>query len=158
MSKRDIHTAQAIARVAHRSQTYNGRPYYEGHVRRVAAKAVVVARQHGALDMVRDAFIVGLLHDVVEDTDITLDHLKTHGFSYDVIEAVRLLTHEVGDGLTYLQYVKRIGTNKLATLVKLADLWVNYHTPGRPNKKPTYRAAYAYLTGELLCGESLQLP
>lgn len=36
---------------------------------------------------------VALLHDVVEDTDITLDDLKNKGFPQEVIEAIALMTH-----------------------------------------------------------------
>ena len=47
---------------------------------------------------------VALLHDVIEDTDMTLDDLRKEGFSETQLEAVRLLTHE--DGISYEDYVK----------------------------------------------------
>ena len=48
--------------------------------------------------------IVGFLHDVVEDTDITLEDLKEHGFSEEIINALQLMTHE--DDVPYMEYVK----------------------------------------------------
>ena len=60
-----------------------------------------------------------LLHDVVEDTDVTLEALALE-FPTDVVEAVRLLTH--APGTTYFDYVRKIRTNQIATKVKLADL------------------------------------
>lgn len=60
-----------------------------------------------------------LLHDTVEDTDVTLEELKQE-FPADVVEAVRLLTHE--PGTDYFQYVRAIKTNPVAMTVKLADL------------------------------------
>ena len=66
---------------------------------------------------------VALLHDVVEDTDITLDDLKNKGFPQEVIEAIALMTHD--DDTPYFDYIKRIKTNPLATAVKLADLQDN---------------------------------
>lgn len=67
--------------------------------------------------------IVALLHDVVEDTDVTFDDLRTFGFNNDVIEALMLLTHEVG--IPYLTYVAAIKKNPIARAVKLADLQHN---------------------------------
>ena len=60
-----------------------------------------------------------LLHDVVEDTDITLEQLaKT--FPAEVTEAVRLLTHD--PDTDYFDYVRAIKGNPIAVKVKLADL------------------------------------
>ena len=63
---------------------------------------------------------VALLHDVVEDSDVTLDDLIEQGFPQEVIDAVALLTHE--DSVPYMEYVKRIKSNPVATKVKIADL------------------------------------
>lgn len=64
--------------------------------------------------------IVALLHDVVEDTDITLDDLKNEGFPDEAIEALKLLTHS--PYVPYMDYIANIKNNKTATKVKLADL------------------------------------
>jgi hypothetical protein len=61
-----------------------------------------------------------LLHDVVEDTNMTLETLRNAGFPPSVVEAVRLLTHE--DGTEYMDYVARLKYNPIARAVKLADL------------------------------------
>ena len=62
---------------------------------------------------------VALLHDVVEDTDVTLEELKAT-FPAEVIEAVAVMTH--GKDEPYLDYVRRVSKNPLAKIVKLADL------------------------------------
>ena len=67
--------------------------------------------------------VCALLHDVVEDTEITLGALAEMGFPKSVIEALTLLTH--GDDVPYMEYVKRIGTNPIAKKVKIADLTHN---------------------------------
>ena len=64
--------------------------------------------------------IVALLHDVVEDTDYTLEELKKEGFGDVVIDALALLTHD--DDTPYMDYVARIKENPVAKAVKLADL------------------------------------
>ncbi|MBQ6860258.1 MAG: HD domain-containing protein [Clostridia bacterium] len=63
---------------------------------------------------------VALLHDVVEDTEITFEDLEKEGFTKEIIEALKLMTH--GDAVPYLEYVKEIKKNPIATAVKLADL------------------------------------
>ena len=63
---------------------------------------------------------VALLHDVVEDTDITFDDLRGKGIPESVIVPLRLLTHE--KGTDYMEYIRSIGTDPIATKVKLADL------------------------------------
>ena len=63
--------------------------------------------------------IVALLHDVVEDTNITFEDLDKE-FSSVVIEALKLMTHD--KSVPYFDYVKRIKNNPIARKVKLADL------------------------------------
>ncbi len=64
--------------------------------------------------------IVALLHDVVEDTDYTLEDLAAEGFGKEILEAVALMTHE--DDVPYLDYVAKLKDNPIARAVKLADL------------------------------------
>jgi (p)ppGpp synthase/HD superfamily hydrolase len=64
--------------------------------------------------------ITALLHDVVEDSPITLDELKTAGFSVTVIDAVRILTRL--EDMSYDEYLRGIAVNDLARRVKLLDL------------------------------------
>lgn len=60
-----------------------------------------------------------LLHDVAEDTDITLEQLA-ETFPEPVIAALRLLTHQ--KGTDYFTYVKAVKQDPIARAVKLADL------------------------------------
>lgn len=62
---------------------------------------------------------VALLHDVVEDTEVTLEELERE-FPWEVTEAVRLLTHE--ESVDYFDYIRAIKANPLAMEVKFADL------------------------------------
>lgn len=66
------------------------------------------------------AIFVALLHDTVEDTDMTFEKLERIGFSKEITEALRLLTHD--DAVPYMEYVKLIKDNELARKVKLVDL------------------------------------
>ena len=63
---------------------------------------------------------VALLHDVVEDTDYTLEDLITRGFPKPVTDALALMTHDAS--VPYLDYVAKLKDNPVARQVKLADL------------------------------------
>ena len=60
-----------------------------------------------------------LLHDVVEDTEVTMETLARE-FPREVIDVLTLLTHD--DSTPYFDYVRAIKTNPIAVKVKLADL------------------------------------
>lgn len=66
---------------------------------------------------------VAILHDVDEDTTVTLDDLRNYGFSSDVIRAVDSITKRVGE--SYNDYLNRVAADDLAYRVKLADMWDN---------------------------------
>ena len=64
--------------------------------------------------------VVALLHDVVEDTDYTIEDLSEMGFGKEIIDAITLLTH--APDVEYMDYVRNIKKNPIAKAVKLADL------------------------------------
>lgn len=64
-----------------------------------------------------------LLHDVMEDTDVTLEDLRKMGFPDAVLDALALLTHD--PSIPYLEYVEHLKSNLIAKSVKLADLTHN---------------------------------
>jgi (p)ppGpp synthase/HD superfamily hydrolase len=64
--------------------------------------------------------VIAVLHDVVEDTDWTLDRLRAEGFPEEVVEAVDCLTRREGE--SYDDFVARAAANPIARRVKQADL------------------------------------
>ena len=64
--------------------------------------------------------VVALLHDLVEDTDYTIEDLKSMGFDKNITDAIALMTH--ADDVPYMDYVREIKKNPIAKVVKLADL------------------------------------
>ena len=64
--------------------------------------------------------VCALLHDVVEDTEITLADLSAMGFPQEVTEVLALLTHD--PAVPYFDYVRALSVNPIAKAVKLADL------------------------------------
>ena len=61
-----------------------------------------------------------LLHDVVEDTDYTLEDLEKLGFSRKILDALALMTHD--PKVPYMEYVRALRKNSIARKVKMADL------------------------------------
>ncbi|HAY21668.1 MAG TPA: GTP pyrophosphokinase [Desulfobacterales bacterium] len=64
--------------------------------------------------------IIGVLHDVVEDTTWTLESLKQEGFPTEILEAIDCLTRREGED--YNDFIKRVAGNPLARKVKMRDL------------------------------------
>ncbi len=67
--------------------------------------------------------VVALLHDVIEDTDYTLQDLTDMGFQKEITDALALLTHD--KDVPYMDYVATVKGNAVAKAVKLADLQHN---------------------------------
>ena len=67
--------------------------------------------------------VCALLHDVIEDTDITVEMLDQMGFPQEVLTVLELLTHD--EVVPYMDYVKNISLNPIAKKVKIADLLHN---------------------------------
>lgn len=101
--------AMRIAFEAHKDQTdKNGMPYIYHPI-------------HLAEQMSDElTTCVALLHDVIEDTDMTFEQLEAAGFGAEIIAALRLMTHD--EDVPYMDYVAEIKKNAIATKVKLADL------------------------------------
>ena len=65
--------------------------------------------------------IVGVLHDVIEDTNWTFEDLEKEGFSKDVIDALKCIT-KTSEDEDYEEFITRVKINPLAVKVKLNDL------------------------------------
>ena len=104
----------------------------------------------------QDAQIVALLHDVLEDTDATIDDLVQLGISPIAISAISTLTRNSGE--SYRDYIRRVAPFALARRVKVCDLednatWRLYQLyqldpTDAKRLKEKYDWAYEYLTGK----------
>lgn len=63
---------------------------------------------------------VALLHDIIEDTNITYDDLRNEGFSEEIIEGIKGVTKQENED--YMDFVTRAKSNNISRLVKIADL------------------------------------
>ena len=70
-----------------------------------------------------DTTVTALLHDIVEDTNYTMEDLRQMGFRESVCRALELLTHD--ESVPYMEYISKIKENPVAKAVKLADLQHN---------------------------------
>lgn len=104
--------ALLIATTAHKGQTDKAGMPYILHPLAVAGRVQSIKQK-----------IVALLHDVVEDTDLTLDDLRKAGFPEDIITGVDSVTRRKGE--TYAELCLRASQNKLGIDVKIADIKEN---------------------------------
>lgn len=111
----EIRAARTLARIAHDGQTrWDGETPYITHPVRVAERlaSLMPAERH----MIAAAY----LHDVVEDTTVTLSDLGALGFERRTIELVDLVTQRTGE--TYFAYIRRVAQDAWARQIKLADI------------------------------------
>lgn len=99
-----------IAKEAHKGQVDKAGNEYIDHPLRVMI----------AVDSVSEK-IVGVLHDVIEDTDWTFERLEAEGFTAEIIEALKCVT-KLSEDEPYDAFIERVKTNPLAMAVKIKDL------------------------------------
>lgn len=131
--------AISIATKAHEGQKDKAGTPYLLHVLRVMLSVEKM-----------DEKIVALLHDVVEDSETTIEELAKEGFPKKILKAVELLTKT--DNKPYEGYIQEIKKNELARVVKLADLKDNMNvsrlktlTENDKLRIKKYRASYKLL-------------
>jgi (p)ppGpp synthase/HD superfamily hydrolase len=134
-----------IATEAHKGQFDKSGKDYIGHPLRVME-----------MGKTEDEKIVGVLHDVVEDSPWTFQELEAEGFSKQITDALRCLT-KTSENENYDDYIERIKKNPLAVSVKLNDLTDNMDIRRLPylsdkdvKRLKKYLKAYKKLIGEPL--------
>ena len=105
--------AITIALEAHKEATDKTGMPYAGHIMRV----MQAGRTY-------DEKIVGVLHDIVEDTPWTFEALLAEGFPAHIVDALRCVT-KLHDDEPYEAFIERVKSNPLAVAVKINDLTDN---------------------------------
>jgi len=121
-----LEKAMELATIAHQGQKYGQNEDYIHHPFRVASH-------------LRDPHlkVIAFLHDVVEDTEVTLDQIRAE-FGEDVAQAIDALSRRPKESYL-LAYIPRLCENAMARAVKIEDLKENIHYAKNVNKE------YAYL-------------
>lgn len=134
-----IERAIAIAAASHEGQKDRAGAPYVFHPLRMML----------SLDTLEER-MAAVLHDVVEDTPVTLEQLREEGFPQAVVEAVNALTKRKRED--YEAFIRRLAPNPIARQVKLADLRDNCDLSriAQPTEKDQeriekYRRAIKYL-------------
>jgi len=104
-----LESAIAIAVRAHAGQTDKSGQLYILHPLRVMFRCQTDEQR-----------IVAILHDVIEDTSVTVEELRNQGFSEMILAALDCVTKREGE--SYQAFVERAAANPIARQVKLADL------------------------------------
>lgn len=115
-----LEKAKRLAEKAHQGQLDKGGNPYILHPLRVMGNCETETEK-----------IIAVLHDVLEDTEMTHEDLRKEGFSAEILEVLVCLTHQ--DGENYSDYIERICQNPLAVKVKYADLQDNMNISRIPN-------------------------
>ena len=138
-----LQRAIEIATEAHKGQYDKAGNDYIGHPLRVME-----------MGKTENEKIVGVLHDVVEDTDWTFEALAAEGFSEEVIAALRCVT-KLSENENYDDFIERVKKNPLAVAVKINDLSDNMDIRRLPylsdkdvKRLKKYLKAYKRLVGE----------
>ena len=125
-----LEKAIAIAVEAHRGQLDKAGKIYILHPMRI------MLRGQDETQM-----ITGILHDVVEDTPVTIEMLRLEGFSEEVLAALECITKHIGED--YGHFIDRVLTNPLATQVKLYDIEDNMNRDRIPYPTAKDEARFA---------------
>ena len=133
-----LQLALTVATQAHKGQTRNDGSPYIIHPRRVSE---AIKKAGGS----EDAQMVAMLHDTIEDTMITEQDLVEYGFSPEVIKAVVAVTKIKGG--VYADYLAGVKKNKLALIVKIADMVDNITDAPSQKQKDKYLKGLMFFAG-----------
>ena len=140
-----LNRAIEIATEAHKGQFDKSGKDYIGHPLRVM--------EMGKNEEER---IVGVLHDVIEDTPWSFEMLEAEGFSSEIIAALKCVT-KISENENYDDFIERVKKNPLAVAVKINDLTDNMDIRRLPylsdkdvKRLKKYLKAYKKLIGEPL--------
>lgn len=119
--KPTINSTIKLIKKAHSGQKYGSDPYWT-HPFAVAEKG----KDLFGSKFTQTAYMAALLHDTIEDTDLTPAILQRMGYNAQVIDTVELVTKD--KSLNYEGNIRRIiqSANKLAMMVKFSDNFINY--------------------------------
>lgn len=125
----DIKLAREISKEAHKGQTrWDGSDYFNSHIEKVVEKVydsrMTYPKQFQERDLFEALVCAAYLHDVVEDTQITLDDLSKD-FSPYVLNILENVTRKTGE--SYYDFIMRIHGSSCfgSKIVKIADLKSN---------------------------------
>lgn len=162
----NLSKARILAQFAHTGQVDKaGKPYFL-HVEKVSRTAgdMISSWDQSSCDFYLQARIVGYLHDIVEDTELTAVDLREHEIPKDCILAIAAITKT--EGTAYQDYLDKVKSSKLATVVKIADMIhnsdlsrLNQITDEDLARQEKYRKAIAFLSEFTCarCGQTLPL-
>lgn len=150
-----VDKAHNLVKIYFKDKEDLGGNQYSTHLYRVGYKIENNLRfSVDSVEEINKLYIIAVLHDIIEDTDVTLEFLEKEGFDQIIIEAIDVLTKRKHEN--YFDYIKRVKENKYSKIVKIYDLEDNMDIT-RLNKLDDidfkrlkkYWKSYKYLTGEI---------
>ena len=139
-TREDLKRALAVSKQVHSGQLYGDKDYFTEHIRGVVKNLHDIASPEIVL-------IIGALHDVYEDTDITREQI-IHDFGEDIDDYIWVLTRQKDE--QYFDYIRRVKNNWIARTVKIADVEFNLKASalsGDKSRQDRYEKALLILMG-----------
>ena len=135
---KQIELAKSIATKAHNGQfRWDGKTPYIMHPAAVAKSVYSSCNWQSENDeRCVNAIAAAWLHDVIEDTPLTIADLRVAGINEDILTAVDLLTKSHNED--YLSYLLRLKSNPIALRVKIEDIRNNMSDLDQKKKKSMY--------------------
>lgn len=113
---------------------------HNGQIRKKTGEDYIIHPFAVANKFLTEGFkIVAILHDVIEDTNLTLNNLRERGLDEKLVLVVDVLTHKKNQ--TYLEYILNVELSEMARLVKIEDLKHNLINPLTKCQKDKYEMA-----------------
>lgn len=143
----EITNAIKIAKRAHEGQKrWNGDDYFEAHVKKVAKLTeknfYLLPKEYRTQTMFIVSIATAYLHDVVEDSSITIDELRKLGVFSDTIRFVDNLTKRNNE--RYFKFIQRATKSPISMLVKICDLTCNMEDANEKEKMSARYAKYEF--------------
>ena len=126
MGSNMIAKAYHLAKDKHKGQRYGDKDYFDYHLEGVYDLCKIKLRNIGVealSDLGITVLSVAYLHDILEDTDTTIDEVR-YQFGNIVADAVLVLTKSESD--SYIEYLTKVKENTIALTVKICDIEFNY--------------------------------
>lgn len=150
-----VDKAHNLVRIYFKDKEDLGGNRYSTHLYRVGYKIENHLRfSVDSVEEINKLYIIAILHDIIEDTDVTIEFLEKEGFDQIIIQAIDVLTKRKHEN--YFDYIKRVKENIYSKIVKIYDLEDNMDIT-RLNKLDDidfkrlkkYWLSYKYLKGDI---------
>lgn len=144
-----VKEAEELAYAAHNLQERRGGEPYIEHPKRIVERLEKTFRGEISDERLDLILATAWLHDSIEDSWVTKEFLEDNGFDWLVIDAVVRLTHNKKLHEAYVDYIRRVAQDRIATIVKTFDIVDNLSDNPSDRQIEKYGLALSILNNHL---------